>query len=353
MKKKINRKLAVSVIAVLIFSLALGAIAFADDNFQTLKAWFGNLSIYRNNQLVQLSAQPFIVDGTTYVPLRAVSELFNKEVGWDGVNYRIDLNDRPDENVVYMTQQLYTAQIEVQTLQAKVKQLEEELADKKTGKLGSLKDLKSYLNKEYGTYKKVDFDIDLYENKKDIEVDIYVDLYYYDYEWDKLSDSNIKSYIQNIVDDILDDYKNVSIEGTIMDSSTSKKSTLVSFYTKSNGTVVVDTKYKGSSSKYSDLDDLEDDLNDNYYRYYSKYYSAYAYFDIRLSGDKDDIEVYITSSYGDDLGYLRKSEIENYLEEIYDEIIYEFPDAYVDGYIEDDDIEYYFDFDRWGEVYLR
>lgn len=338
MKKKMNRKIAVSVIAVLIFSLALGAIAFADDNFQTLKAWFGNLSIYRNNQLVQLSAKPFIVDGTTYVPLRAMSELFNKEVGWDGVNYRIDLNDRPDENIVYMTQQLYSAQLEIQTLQAKIKQLEES-----EGKKGSLKDLKSYLNKEYGTYKRVEFDIDLYESKKDIEVDIYVDLYYYDYEWDKLSDSNIKSYIQDIVDDILNDYKNVSIEGSIMDSSTSKKSTLVSFYTKTNGTVVVDKDY----GKNYDLDDLEDYLNSKYSKCYNYYSKKYVYFDIELYGDEDDIEVDITIP-----GYVEDYDIEEYLEELYDEITSEFKYADVYGYIEDDDTYYEFDFDSRGYARL-
>ena len=190
----------------------MGAVAFANDNFKNLKAWFGELSIYRNNQRVYLAGddKPFIVDGRTYVPLRAMSNLFNKEVGWDGVNYRIDLNDKPEDNLIYLTQQLYTAQIEVQTLQAKVKQLEEELADKKDSKY-TLKELKSYLNKEYGTYKKVEF-ISICMKTKRYRSGYICDLDYDYYEWNKLSDSNIKSYIQNIVDDILDDYKNVSIE---------------------------------------------------------------------------------------------------------------------------------------------
>lgn len=345
MKKKMNRKIAVSVIAVLIFSLALGAMVFADDNFKTLKAWFGNLSIYRNNQQVQLSAQPFIVDGTTYVPLRAVSELFNKDVGWDGVKYRIDLNDRPDENLVHLTQQLIEAQVKAQELEAKVAQLEAELkAKEETVKKDDIKELESYLNKEYRTYKGVRFDIDLYKSKNDIDVDIYVDLDYYYYEWNGLSTSNIKSYLQDIVNDILYDYKNADIRGSIMDSSTSKKSTLVSFSIKSNGTVVIDTDYK--DDKYYDLYDLEDDLN----WYYGEYEEIY--FDIELTGNKDDIRIYITAR-GYDLDYLYEYEIEDYLEEIYDEIIREFPYAEVYGYIEDDYTRYRFEFDYWGDVYLR
>ena len=245
-----------------------------------------------------------------------------------------------------MSQQLYAAQLEIQALEAKVAQLEEELADRKSGKIGSLKDLKSYLNKQYGTYKKVKFDIDLYENKKDIEVDIYVDLYYYDYEWDDLTDSNIRKYIQNIVSDILDDYKDTDIEGSIMDSSTSKNKTLVSFYTKSNGTVVIDTDYRDDSDKYDSLYDLEDDLN----WYYDEYEGVS--FVIELYGDRDDIRVYITASKYD-LDYLRERDIKKYLEEIYDEIVGVFPRAYVDGYIEDNYTEYYFDFDSRGNLYLE
>ncbi|HZX20817.1 MAG TPA: stalk domain-containing protein [Clostridia bacterium] len=356
MKRKMSRKIAVFIITTLIFSLFLGAVAFANDNFKNLKAWFGELSIYRNNQRVYLAGddKPFIVDGRTYVPLRAMSNLFNKEVGWDGVNYRIDLNDKPEDNLIYLTQQLYTAQIEVQTLQAKVKQLEEELAAKKDSKKYTLKELKSYLNKEYGTYKKVEFDIDLYENKKDIEVDIYVDLDYDYYEWNKLSDSNIKSYIQNIVDDILDDYKNVSIEGSIMDSSGRNK-TLVSFYTKSSGTVVIDIGDKSGSDGYDDLDDLEDYLNNSskYNKCYG-YYGKYVYFDIELYEDKDgDIEVYITvTSPKDGLDYLKENEIKEYLGKLYDEIIDGFKYADIYGYIEDDYTDYEFDFDSNGNARL-
>ena len=150
---------------------------------------------------------------------------------------------------------------------------------------------------------------------------------------DKLSDSNIKSYLQNIADDILDDYKNISIEGSIMDSSTSKNKTLVSFYTKSNGTVVIDNKSKGSS-KYSDLYDLEDDLNRDYGKYKN------VYFDIELYEDSyGDIEVtIIVDEYDwDDLGW---REQEKYLQNIYEEIIWEFPRVEVYGYIYD----YYYDY---------
>lgn len=351
MNRRVNKKAVVIITAILIFSLSLGAVVFADDNFQTLNAWFGSLSIYRNNQQVQLDVKPFIVDGTTYVPLRAVSELFDKDVGWDGINYRIDLNDKPDENLAHMTQELVEAQIKVLELESKVAQLETELAAKEeASKVDDIKDLESYLNRQHGTYKRVRFDIDLYKNRDDIDVDIYVDLDYDYYEWNDLSTSNIKSYLQDLVDDILKDYKNANIEGAIKDSSTSRRSTLVSFYTRTNGTVVIDTDYRDSGGRHSDLYDLEDDLN----WYYDKHDGVY--FHIALSGDRDSIRVDLFV-YEEDWDWLGRNEQQYYLEKLYDAINDSFPYAEVYGDVYDDSYtsNYWlnrFEFDSRGSVYL-
>ncbi len=338
--------MAVLVVAVLIISLFMGTVVFAGDNFKNLRAWFGDISIYRNDSQVHLVGEdkPFIIDGRTYVPLRAMAELFNKEVGWDGEKFRIDLDDKPEDSFVYILQQLVDEQAKVRELEAKVEELE-------TGKKGDIRELESYLNRQHDTYKKVRFDIDLYKTKDDIDVDIYVDLDYDYREWDGLTTSNIKTYLQDVVNDILYDYKNADIKGSIMDSSTSRKSTLISFYTKSNGTVVIDKDYR-DSSRYDDLDDLENYLNKNHDRYYGNHEREYAYFDIELYGDEDDIEVYVTGYYGDDLDHLREYEIKDYLEELYEEIRWEFSYAEVYGYIEDDYSRCYFDFDSRGNVYL-
>lgn len=341
-----GKKAAAFIVTVLIICLSMGAVVFAGDNYKTLKAWFGEISIYRNDNQVYLVGEdkPFIIDGRTYVPLRAMAELFNKEVDWDGEKYRIDLDDKQEDSFAYILQQLVDEQAKVRELEAKVEELE-------AGRKDDIRDMESYLNRQHDTYKKVRFDIDLYKNKDNIDVDIYVDLDYDYREWDDLTTSNIKSYLQDIADDILYDYKKADIKGSIMDSSTSRKSTLISFYTKSNGTVVIDKDYR-DNSRYDDLDDLEYYLNKNYDEYYGKHEREYAYFDIELYGDEDDIEVYVTGYYGDDLDHLREYEIKDYLEEIYGEIRREFPYAEVYGYIEDDYYSYYFDFDSRGNVYL-
>lgn len=47
----------------------------------------GSVEMYINNEQMQLDAAPFVVDGTTLVPVRAVSEAFGAaKVEWDGSN---------------------------------------------------------------------------------------------------------------------------------------------------------------------------------------------------------------------------------------------------------------------------
>lgn len=54
------------------------------------------ITIYINGQQLAMDAssgQPVIIDGRTYVPLRAVSEGLGMEVGWDGVNRSVIITE--------------------------------------------------------------------------------------------------------------------------------------------------------------------------------------------------------------------------------------------------------------------
>lgn len=343
MKATLKKRVAVIITTVLLLSLFLTSVVFAESTYKNLKAWFGDIKIFSNNQQVQLDVKPFIVDGTTYVPLRALSNIFNKNISWDGTNLKISINDKPNQdatNMAYLTQQIVEKQNKINELEAKVAQLEAELATTKKSTKYDLDDMEDYLNDEYGKYEKIGFDIELSGKKNDIEVEIYVDLDDYYSKWKALTTSKIEKLIQYIVNDIQENFKDADIEGYIEDSSEDEE--LVEFYLNARGKLVVDIK---DGSYTYDLDELEDYLN----RYYNKYEGIY--FDIELSGDEDDISIYVTADK-DDLDYLTEREIEYYLEDLYNEIIHEFSDAYVDGTIEDDYTEYEFDFDSKGNVDL-
>ncbi|MDD4727021.1 MAG: hypothetical protein PHR70_09630 [Tissierellia bacterium] len=107
--------------------------------------------------------------------------------------------------------------------------------------------------------------------------------------------------------------------------------------------------------KVVDLDDLEDDLNDAYEK---EFKSDGLYLEITLKGDEDDVSVAIEALDKDDdrvdnvFSYVSESELEDLLEDIYDDITKEYKDAEVDGYVRDSSGKIEFDFDKKGNVDL-
>lgn len=87
MTKKLHVK---SFIAGIIVTVMLSTIIFAAPVENTIKIFYNNIKIYVDTVLVNpLDAagnkvEPFIYNGTTYLPVRAVGQAIGKEVNWDG-----------------------------------------------------------------------------------------------------------------------------------------------------------------------------------------------------------------------------------------------------------------------------
>ena len=315
MKRRINKWLVVFIATVIVFGSFLVPTGFAADNLTTIKGWFADIKIFSNNQQIKMDVKPFVINGTTYVPVRFISEMLNKDVSWNQADYRIDITDKYDENYYNILKQITEKQTKINELEAKIKQLEAELETKKYS-VSNLTDLEKYLNKEHGLYEKVGFEIDLSGTTKDIKVKIYVDRDD-NYRWNSLTTSDIEDYVQDIVDDIQYDFKDAKITGFIENDYTGKQ--VVDFYLNSRGKLVVDTNYYGSSGSIYDLDDMEYYLNDHYDVYKN------VYFDIELSWDKNDIrvDVYVDEYEWNDLSIYYQ---EQFLEELYYDINCDFPD---------------------------
>lgn len=82
------------IIAVSIISVA--PTAFADNAEKQITAWFNSVSVKVNG--VQVQADNLIYDGTTYVPLRAISELLGKEVKWDESTRTVEISDTSEQS---------------------------------------------------------------------------------------------------------------------------------------------------------------------------------------------------------------------------------------------------------------
>lgn len=88
--------------AALILALAVPAMAAMKD----IKVSVGGISIYVDGQLkVPVNAQgtpvdPLVYDGTTYLPVRAISNMLGKEVTWDGDTSSIYIGEVPSKGSV-------------------------------------------------------------------------------------------------------------------------------------------------------------------------------------------------------------------------------------------------------------
>jgi hypothetical protein len=242
--KKNSKKLIVFV-AVMMLTLSFASSGFAANTMSNLKAYYKNITVYKNGGLFNFSSEPFIVDGTTYVPLRDMAEMLDKEVTWDGVGYKIGVNDKPGQSTVELTQQVFNQQLTISQLEGKIKNLESQLEkEEKEKKATSLKDLSKDLLDDYDQINKniSVTDISITGDKDDVDVEVTINLK--DTKsgdaWDKLVDEDmgkIEKYLQKIVDAILDieKYEDADVTGVIYDKY--EKEDLIEFEIDKKGNV--------------------------------------------------------------------------------------------------------------------
>ncbi len=215
MKTSKSRKLAL-VIAITMLVLAFSTTGFAAYFTKTLQANYRNITVFVNGAQKNLKSEPFIVDGTTYVPLRDMAEILGNTVAFNPATYRIDITDMGDAGLQY---DLFIKDARIKELEAKLNEKEKE-----EEKVMSISDLEKQLKKDYDRINRkvdiTDIDLDLY--KGDIEVAIYINtddrknLDQYNY-WRDLSTSDKTKFLQYIVDDIRKEYKDADIDGYIQD----------------------------------------------------------------------------------------------------------------------------------------
>ena len=74
-------------------------IVFASSGEQKISALFDNIKVLINGSEIELTdangnaVEPFIYNGTAYIPARAVASAFGKEVSWDADNKKVLIND--------------------------------------------------------------------------------------------------------------------------------------------------------------------------------------------------------------------------------------------------------------------
>ncbi len=101
-KKNFTMFIAGFVCAAAVFS---GIPSFASSIFKTIEVAYQDIKIYMDGNLIQSKdatgavVEPFIYNGTTYLPVRAIGNAFGKSVEWDGRTNSIYLGEYSPEIV--------------------------------------------------------------------------------------------------------------------------------------------------------------------------------------------------------------------------------------------------------------
>src|SRR5665648_169606 len=98
-KDKIKGFLSGIIVMTLIFSMSVTVYAVVGS--KSITASYNNIKIYVDQKLVTPKdvngniVEPFIYNGTTYLPVRAVGDAFGKEVSWDADTKSVYVGTQP------------------------------------------------------------------------------------------------------------------------------------------------------------------------------------------------------------------------------------------------------------------
>lgn len=97
---KNNEKVKYIAMGMTISATIMGAVvpAIAKSTQENITALYKNIKVVNDGILVETGdAEPFIANGTTYLPVRAVGEAVGKKVSWDGKTNTVYLGQVPGE----------------------------------------------------------------------------------------------------------------------------------------------------------------------------------------------------------------------------------------------------------------
>lgn len=344
--KRIKSVLLAVIIVTAVATASVISLGQTEAAKKVISVVFGKYSVYYNNQNVTSKVSPAVINGTTYIPLRAVSNIFNKNLSLQSKS--IYLSDKADPAVSSLQSQVSSLNSQISSLTDRNRTLENtiialnaKLASTTTSSSStssssssssiSISDLEDDLNDDYESYKDAEFDITLSGNTSKVTITIKTD----EDEWKDLGSSYQRKYLEKVIAAIHDEYTKATITGKVKDGS----AVIVEFTaTSTSDNVIINEKKLISNMQ----DDLQNAMEDGDFGKLTGIDNDDL--EIVLEGDLDDLTFQINidlDDYDDEWDDLTDDSIEAYMIKVYDYIVDDsnFKDTDVVGYFHDSDGE--------------
>ncbi|KAF1086061.1 hypothetical protein SPSYN_00799 [Sporotomaculum syntrophicum] len=240
-----------------------GSMAEATVANKQIQVNYNNVKIVTNGKAVTLTAdqEPFLLNGVTFVPLRAAGQALNSTVNWEASTKTVVITGNSNNNAsnTDLLVQIAQKNQEIVALKAQVAALQAKLDDEDTDEDYDLDKIEDKLLDQYGELEDVKIDeIALKGDDDFVKVDVEVDLDDYKKEWKDLTEREIKNWVEDLVEEIQAKLNsNTVVDGMIYSTDDED---LVEFYKRGKNRldVYIINNYKGvNASKV--IDSLEGD----------------------------------------------------------------------------------------------
>ena len=356
------------IMAVLMAStIATGAFAVSAANLtKNVQLRYNNINVKVDGEYKVPNMEPFFIGDSVYVSLRDAGQLIGSQVNWNGTTNTVEINTSSIANsaleaeLATRNHELAVAKSEMQKMQDKIEQYEKKLGitdDKDDDKdededkdednsiaASDLKDMLKKLDKYYSDKYDVEWEFTLKGNEKGLRLVMEYDSKADGKAFKEISKSNLEKLAKDIMRDSQSDLGKIKVEGKIYD--TREEVTKAEFTMSTKG--VFDFEYNRSGDfDEEELKDYAKILEDKYDDFPSLNFGgtfdggSIRVREIVLTEDDGDLEFEIYTDYADmsiakrawdDMDATAKNKLEEYMEDIQDEIEEEF-DAKVIGYV--------------------
>lgn len=323
--------------------------------YRTKNVQYGGANFYYNGVYQSAGAQMIFIDGTTYMPVKALGNAIGLSVSWDQATQTVNVSGNTTQSNLSMQAELQAKDYEIASLKKELQKYKEDnvvssttsssssrySATSGTDILGTeLTATRKELENTYSDYfKDIDFDFSLRLSSGKLKVTISYDTSSENKAFNKLSTREVKEFIEEVCETIRDYHEDIVIQGTIEYDGSSKAQYHFSYSKKD------DISYSGSSS-YDDITrseviDIVEDTTSIKIEGYSSSISI------------KDVDAYVSDS-SERVTYKIYLELTDEAKTIWNRHTGTDNDTVLRGYLKDiaKDISNETDYDILGEVYI-